>query len=153
MAGYLGLACASYLLVISAGRTKLSWYAVPLYPPMAVLIALAVERAAASLPTAWRRFRTAGVAMLAIAMAAAAAAGTLRHDRAVRADALRDAGYLLQPAVLYDAGVRTVAVTHPGFPGGAGRCPAPGTSRRSTSTRRHCRPTASACRRSARTRR
>ena len=37
IAGYLGLCCAFYLLVISIARTKLPWYAVPLYPPAAML--------------------------------------------------------------------------------------------------------------------
>lgn len=41
---YLGSVCAFYLLVISLSKTKLPWYPIPLYPLLAMLVALCMER-------------------------------------------------------------------------------------------------------------
>ncbi len=118
MAAFLGIACGFYLLVISAGRTKLPWYVMPLYPPVSVLAALLIDRAIEAMRRRARPRPAVGVALLAAAVIAVGAANTVRtwrHDSAVRADDLHAPGYLLRDAALRAPEVRSVAVLHPGF--------------------------------------
>jgi hypothetical protein len=55
---FLGLVSLFYLVIISLSASKLWWYAVPLFPLSAMIIALGLDEALEWMTTRWRWFRT-----------------------------------------------------------------------------------------------
>jgi hypothetical protein len=55
---FLGLVSLFYLLIISLGATKLSWYAVPLFPLSAMIIAMGFDEVSEWMTTRVRPFKT-----------------------------------------------------------------------------------------------
>jgi 4-amino-4-deoxy-L-arabinose transferase-like glycosyltransferase len=116
-----------YLVVISLGSTKLAWYAAPLAPLSALLLALAatdlLERA--DLRSKWitvalRRTHVAlcAAAAIVVVMFNASKVGAAINARA--ADELDAYSYVLREARFADAAVQKVAVIHPGYPNNQG---------------------------------
>ncbi len=123
LAAYFGVLCLFYLAVISLAKTKLPWYTMPLYPLLAMLVALGLEdlirRAAAA------HHRPAQVfGGLCVAMGALALANNLvvqHHLAQVSAIDERDHYSLfLRSPVLRAAGLRKLVVLHPGYPSSQG---------------------------------
>jgi 4-amino-4-deoxy-L-arabinose transferase-like glycosyltransferase/putative flippase GtrA len=124
---YVGLATVFYLAVISSASTKLSWYAIPLCPLLALLMGMALDGSCAALrerlrvsQTNWSRILAAGCVVFGVGVVAINAVKIERHWRRMSVDEFDRYDVFLRSNLIPSVPKRNLVIVHPGYPNSQG---------------------------------
>ncbi|UOQ96300.1 glycosyltransferase family 39 protein [Hymenobacter sp. 5317J-9] len=112
-ARFAGLLVLTFLVIISAARTRLGWYSAPVYPLAALLCALGLEHVVRAVRTRWRWSRPVVVGLLTVATAMPAGLLLYHEHRrweSEKADPMLHFGYQLPPLLTLQPRPRAVTI-------------------------------------------